>query len=434
MPNMLLMSKDTVVLEINMDEGVYNILNDERLPFQLRGKLRRIPDFSEIKSRYDDVQRTIAINKCRDAVISYLASRVLPLSRENAKKVYNLFGFSQLQDDISKARIALVCRAASLQDDFWIKLDNEACTWSDVNLRENSLSEIVAQVSLHGSSLSITGRPSTPELTGQGAYAKAWMREADGLYLHKLGANGSTESRIEVMVSGLLDACNVAHVTYEASTSTPSNESTSVYTCKCKCMTNDRLSILPGMDYISYCNVNNNDYLTDMYQIDAPALYKMAIVDYLISNRDRHGLNWGFYYNPYTMTILGCHPLFDHNNAFDIQLMQDKDAKYLFDDRYTMRQAAKRAMQNVDFHFTREITRADFLTDRQYQSFKDRADELGIPVVSGLPQDAYRQQALQLFIDTGRPDLLEDFLTTLPSVDCDLMAAFTAYCTIKNIQ
>lgn len=39
---------------------------------------------------------------------------------------------------------------------------------------------------------------------------------------------------------------------------------------------------------------------------------EMWIVDFLISNRDRHGQNWGFYYDTETMEILGCRPLFDH--------------------------------------------------------------------------------------------------------------------------
>lgn len=58
-------------------------------------------------------------------------------------------------------------------------------------------------------------------------------------------------------------------------------------------------------------------------RIDADSIYKVFIIDYLISNRDRHGGNWGFFYNCNTMEILGCHPLFDHNNAFDRALMQD---------------------------------------------------------------------------------------------------------------
>jgi len=67
-------------------------------------------------------------------------------------------------------------------------------------------------------------------------------------------------------------------------------------------------------------------------------------------------------------------------------LMYDKDATYLYDQRMTMREAAKRAMEHVDFHFTKEITRDDFLTERQYKSFMDRTQELGIKIKSSMSE------------------------------------------------
>ena len=81
------------------------------------------------------------------------------------------------------------------------------------------------------------------------------------------------------------------------------------------------------------------------------------------------------------MKILGCHPLYDHNNAFDTALMDDDDATYVYDNRRTMQESAREAMRHVDFHFYREFTRDDFITNRQYESFMRRAKQLNIPVV-----------------------------------------------------
>lgn len=375
---MQLMSKDTVVMEVNFDTGLYNVKSKELLPFALMNKIRRVPDFSEIHTRYDDTQRTIAMNSNFEAIVGFLSNRVLPITRENAKKIYALFGFEQAQGEKNKAKIAIVCRALSLQDNYWIRMSGDQIMWDQVDLRKKSLSEAVAQVSLHGTSLTLTNKGEeavrTPELTGQGAYAKAWVREPDGLYLYKRGANGVTESKIEVMVSNLLDNCNVHHLKYEE------GESNDEYICKCKCMTNDTISMLSGVDFYSYCNRQGLDSRQEALKIDAENIYKMWIVDYLISNSDRHGLNWGFFYNCDTMEILGCHPLYDHNNSFDIAYMQDKEASYLYDDRMTMKRAAEIAMEKVDFHFYREFTREDFLTDRQYKSFSERAKELGIQI------------------------------------------------------
>lgn len=392
--NMLLMMKNKVVMRVNLDTSLFDVVDEKLLPFTMQNKLQYVPDFTEVKSKYDDIQRQIAIRKNNDTLLSFLSFRILPITRENAKKIYNLFGFAQLQDEISKSKIALVCRALSLQDNYWVKLDGDSVTWDNVCLRNVSLSEAVAQVSLHGSSFTLTNKKEeamrTPELTGQGAYAKAWVREPDGLYLYKRGANGITESKIEVMVSNLLDNCNVNHLKYEA------GESNGEYICKCKCMTDDTISILPGMDFDTWCTVRGVDSHKEALKIDPDSIYKMWIVDYLISNRDRHGLNWGFFYNCDTMEILGCHPLYDHNNSFDIALMQDENAGYLYDDSMTMKEAAMKAMKEVDFHFYRTPVREDFITDRQYKTYMKRAEELGIKVI---PKEQVAEADIDLDMD-----------------------------------
>ena len=379
----LLMMKDEIVMRINVDLGKYEVVNEKLVPWTLKDRWRYIPDFSTVKTQYDDTQRQIAIRKNYELFLNFLASRVLPITRDNAKKIYGLFGFEQLQDDLSKAKIAILCRAVSLQDNYWLKSDNDSVTWKDVDLRSNSLNEIVAQVSLNGASLSLTGTPCTPELTGQGAYAKAWFREKDGLYLHKRGANGSAESRIETMVSRLLDNCDVDHLEYV------NTEEYGTVNCVCKCMTSDRISMLSGMDFDAYCRIHKLDPRKEALRIDSDSIYKMWIVDYLISNRDRHGLNWGFFFDCDEMEIKGCHPLYDHNNAFDTELMKDDNAEYLYDSSMTMKQAATIAMKHIDFHFYREFTKDDFITERQYESFMRRAQQLGIKTLGVDPDKIY---------------------------------------------
>ena len=368
-----IMMKDTAVLRVDFDTLCYEVLNEKYLPYPIKGKLQKIPSPDTIKTAYDMSQSLLAVRKNEEAVVSWLTGRVLLLSRANAKWIYNLFHFEQTGTAEQHMKIAMVCRAVSVLDPYWLKFDDDGeISWSSVDVKRNPLNVIVAQVALHGKSLTFQGSPVTPELTTNGAYAKAWRRHEDGnLWLYKLGANGSTESRIEVMCSNLLDKMNVEHVHYEA------GQDEDQYVCMCPCMTTEREAVLTGMEFVSYCNVNGIDADARMMEIDGESIYKMWIVDFLISNRDRHGQNWGFYYDTETMAILGCHPLFDHNNAFDIDFMRDMDAPYQFGEM-TIRQAAKKAMEKVDFHFTASITRADFITDRQYQSFCKRAKCLGL--------------------------------------------------------
>lgn len=377
--NMLIMCEDTEVISCNFDKGEFIVLNELLIPFPIKGKLRENLSIENID--LNDINYYVSKNAAimysnKSAIMSWLANRALSLSRKNAKWLYNFLNVEQVQTDVEKAKISIICRGVSVLDNYWLKLEGDTACWDEVNVRKNKLNEVIAQVALHGKSLSLQGSLISPEFTTNGAYAKSWRRQPDGnLWLYKLGADGDTESRIEVMCSNLLDKMNVKHCHYEA------GEDNGRYISMCPCMSSDELSILSGMDFISYCNVNNVDYFKYMMEIDAESIYKMWIIDYLISNRDRHGQNWGFYYNPKTMEIIGCHPLFDHNNAFSAEWMFNRDSDYQFNNM-TIRQAAKYAMNRVDFYFVEEINREDFITERQYKEFMWRANDLGIKVKS----------------------------------------------------
>lgn len=370
-----IMMKDTAVMQVDFDALKYRVIDEAHIPYPIRGKLQEIPAPDSIRSSYDMTRSIVAARKNEEAVVAWLANRVLLLSRANAKWIYNLFRFEQTGTDEQKVKIAMTCRAASVADPYWLRFEGEEdIRWKQIDIKQNPLNEIVAQVALHGKSLTLQGSMITPELTTNGAYAKAWRRHPDNsLWLCKLGADGNTESRIEVMCSNLLDKMNVEHVHYEA------GEEEGKYVCMCPCMTTESKAILTGMEFVSYCNVNGLNPEAEMLRIDAESIYKMWIVDFLISNRDRHSQNWGFFYDTESMEILGCHPLFDHNNAFDVDYMKDMDAPYQFGEM-TIKQAALRAMERVDFHFTSPISREDFITKRQYESFKKRAGCLGLKV------------------------------------------------------
>lgn len=418
--NMLIMHENTPVVAVNFDELIFDVLREDLLPYTLKGKLSRVPDFEEIKTKYDDKQRRLIIDKNQQAIMSWLSNRTLSLSRKNAKWIYNLLRIEQLSDEVTKAKVSILCRSVSILDNYWIKLEGDTATWESINVRCNSLNETIAQVALHGKAISLQGSMVSPELTTNGAYAKAWRRHEDGLWLYKLGNNGNTESRIEVMCSNLLDKMNVEHCHYEA------GEDDGKYVCMCPSMTTDNISILPALDFYTYCNVQGLDYNKEILKVDAENIYKMWIVDYLIANRDRHGQNWGFYYNPKTMKIYGCHPLFDHNNAFDVEWLKDRNIEYQFGNM-TIREAAMHAMKKVDFHFTSEFTREDFITDRQYKEFMARAKDLGVQTFCTY-KDKVRTLMSQLHVNMP----LKTAMELLPAVELDDESLKAALLNIRD--
>lgn len=61
--NFLLMDKDDIVMKINFDEGVYDVLNNNLLPYQLKGKIKSVPLVKNNMSKYELTQIIIAMQK-----------------------------------------------------------------------------------------------------------------------------------------------------------------------------------------------------------------------------------------------------------------------------------------------------------------------------------------------------------------------------------
>lgn len=359
--SLYLMLQNDPIMEFNFDEQIYRVLDEDRMPIRLRSIFNE-PEPKDIKTAM----------KYYTAMTEYFQSRILNLDRKNAKKILNAFHFSQSQDAITKTKIAIACKAVSMTDDYWINDSEKSLTWEKMNPRKNHLNSIISHVALTGSSLTATGLPHTPELTGQGAYAKAWIRENDNVYLYKCG-NQRNEEKIEIMVSKILDCFDVDHVSYE------SGEFEGRPVSKCPDMSTDDFCIVSAEDFYTYCNREGKNFLKETLAIDSGNFYKTCTVDYLISNSDRHAQNWGFYMDNKTGVIAKLHPLFDHNNAFDRGDMESKDGgQSLMLQGKSKREAALYSESKHHLRCIKPVTKNIFLTEDQYYSFMDRACELGL--------------------------------------------------------
>ena len=403
--NIMLMCGDTEVLEFNFKERVYLVKCQKLLPFGLQGKVftavKPATRDNNLLNKYDDL-----ISDNKDNLQHWLSSRALSLSRQNAKKLYNALRIEQVTTDRERCKIVLMCNGVSILDNYWLRLAKGPQCWRDINIRHNSLNDTIAQVALHGDSVSICGSLNSPELTTDGVYPKAWRRYSDNtLWLHKADQIIEGKAMIEVMCSNILDKMNVQLCDYEIGTDGGKQ------VCKCKALTDDKHSIVSALDYLKYCKANNIDFIKSIMDVDSDAIYKMCIVDYLIANNDRHSRNWGFLYKPSTMELIGCHPLFDHNNSFEPKWLANRNAEYRFNGK-SMRDTAKSAMEEIDFHFTYSITRDDFLTDEQYEEFMWRANDLGIQV-----KRTYDDEILSLLNKYIIPLHVKEVKSLLPTME-----------------
>ena len=357
------MLKDKPVLEFNINENIYNIMAPELMPYRMRYCLNE--HASSVKDMITNY----------NLMVDYLSSRILDLSRTNAKKILNAYHYSQEQSPENKARIAIACKTVSMNDSYWIKTFDSNERWSDVDPKHNSLSQIVANILLVGESLTLTGKIHNPEFTNKGAYPKCWIRE-DEPYLYKASTNGEIESEIEISVSKILDCFNVNHATYLPATY-QNNSEESLRLCKSKNIATDNLDMLTAEDFSIYCNRKQISFIPAVQKLDSDNFYKMCIVDYLISNSDRHNGNWGFYVDNNTGNIKGLHPLYDHNNAFDKTFMKDGGESLLFQGK-TQEEVAKYAINRCAFENIKPLDKAYFLNDEMYESFCKNAEKLNL--------------------------------------------------------
>lgn len=347
---MLLMLKDIPVLRLRTDPYALEIYRNDLLPYYLK-------DCLVTESTDTDVR----LNNIR-LIHNFLRSRVLPISRKNAEVIYNMLKVPQ--DD--KLQMALICRGVSLSDHYWVKSYTDPLQWKDVSLRLNALNDLFTQAALCGIPISLKGSMHTPETTTNGTCAKGWKRENGGLYLYK---RGETEKR-EVIVSDILDNLGIQHVQYIDAVYDDD------YCAKCLCMTSDQISIVDAHTISSWCLRNGIDFLNYVKTIDPIHFYEMCVVDYLISNSDRHGGNWGFQFYADTCYMIGLHPLYDHDHAFNKVLMQHPELPYTPVPGMSMQEAAKEAVKHIHITCNRPFRREDFLSEIQYHSFMQRLEEL----------------------------------------------------------
>ena len=358
--------QNKTILEFDLDELIFDVKEPQLLPFSLRGKF-----ISSENLAADNKTRIKQITSNNDLLKSFFYNRSLSVKRENAKFIMNQLNIKQNNDFESRYKAMILCKALSATDDYWIT-NNTNELWENVNVRSNPLHETLQQISLFGRSLSITGKIISPELTNQGAYAKAWYRENNNLYLFKANTNGGDECKREVLASNILDCFNVPHVRYELT------EKDGIEVSKCKNFNLETTSIIPAVEFDEYCSRNDLDFFDEVKKIDQDLFYKTIVIDYLIANRDRHEGNWGFYMDNTTGQIIGMHPLFDHNNSFDVEFMKDETGGFcqLIPGK-NQREAALYAIKKCDLRLIQPIDKSMFYTQLQYDTFMKRAEELG---------------------------------------------------------
>ncbi|MCL1987230.1 MAG: hypothetical protein FWG64_04570 [Firmicutes bacterium] len=387
----ILMHKDEEVAKTTAGSITDNweILQPNLLPSTWNA-LRKIPETplsSQNQANLDkaETEREMLMEINRNIILQWLAYRVLPFDRLNAKKLHQILDISQENTRTMKASISLQIMGLSICDNYWIKKSNQEISWKNVDIKQNPISEGLAVLALLGKTSAVTAADlanpllAAAELSTLGSYAKGVFREGEHLYLYKTGDNHTLAA--EVVSSAILAASNVYGLVkyeYQEKLNTPA--------VKCKLMTTPKRDVL-------HANFFDGNAVSFAQQNFAEQFYQMCVVDYLIGNIDRHGINWGFFREHPNWEITGLHWLYDHNNAFDIDELNEKSqAKSVLgqDSRLTrsnigLEEAAIFSLKRCNFRFHSPILKQNFkLFGKQkgkaIKMFTKRCEKLGIKV------------------------------------------------------
>ena len=315
MKPMYIMLKDSPVIYFNFDDMTVEIINNNLVPYGLRGRIKPVIGNTPV-----EIAKNMAYNV--EEVKEWMSNRVLSLSRDNAKQIYNMFNISQTNDRTTRANTCLKCQGVSVTDSYWVKLETDNKKWADVNIRKNHFKEIV-DVALNGENPSITTNPICPELTTKGLFKKAWIRDIETKELYLLKSDKHSENintRCEVLASKILDCfTNVPHVQYNGRMR--STNTGKIYVDKCKNFVGEEYSFVEAREIIGYCelcNINFRDWAVKKF---GSKFANIAIVDYILVNTDRHDVNYGFMMDNDTGLLVDVAPLFDFNLALVADLL-----------------------------------------------------------------------------------------------------------------
>ena len=298
----------------------------------------------------------------------WISHRVIP---KNRAFVNNFLARSGLSANRPLGVIA-VCKGLSLNDCYWVCEAGSKDAFEKVNLYQNPMSKLLANIAFTGyGSSPRNGFSSSPEFTTNGMLPKCWRRMSGRIYLYKGGttgtANAGFEPYSEYYASDVANAFGAYAVDYEL------HRFKGILCSTCELFTSLDISYVPMADVVrsggftavaQYCRQLDDE----CYQ----RLSDMLAFDALVCNTDRHYNNFGFLADSHTNELLSFAPLFDHGNSLFHQAFGDDwldDAHlgtyasaftpWVYDDFFTTarelmtRETRAKVRKMVGFEFTR---------------------------------------------------------------------------------
>ena len=248
-------------------------------------------------------------NKDTELLNKWLKHRGIPFSRDDYELIMSKYRVN------TSSELTVLASGLNLTDHYWLCDIHNERKWEDVNFLNNKFSsrigEILPELAEKYEEFA------NPDFSSNGRLKKFWIIDNDKRYLCKDGSgNIRQEPFNEHIASELCKTLGIDRVEYQV------RKFNDVAYSKCECMINNNVEFVNAFnvylegnntgsrynDYIYACNkmgLNNAREETD----------KMIILDYLISNTDRHVGNFGILRNSETLKWEKIAPIFDNGNS-----------------------------------------------------------------------------------------------------------------------
>lgn len=314
--NYILFHKEIPVCIFSLTQEVQSAIINQKTMHHLPLPLKRIfHSEEEFTSAREGDSLILSEDGC--ALLDFwLNDRTIPLNRKNRNK-YGIQGKSALTWMLDN-------HSCSLDDCYWTKSVDEVISWEDVKLYDSDMVDVLTQDKIFSQTHHYSGVNST--LGGE--LEKYWFRNSDentgNLYLCKRTEPAMDILSIREILAGLLYQSigyqNFCHYEYVY------NRNRQIVGCYCPAFTSENRELITAYDLLEEYNYTQQDNLYDLLvkltsayglseEITREYLDLQTLVDYLITNRDRHQGNIGFLRDPDTLQIIAPAPVFDSGSS-----------------------------------------------------------------------------------------------------------------------
>lgn len=240
---------------------------------------------------------------------NWLSDREIPINRYN----YSAY----IKENSNPRKWLIENNGYSFNDCYFIESEEENLTWKDILNRINNLD---VYYSVKDDNHFYKGQNAT--LGGQ--LEKFWFKKDNDIMLcKKIDTQYDILVIREVMASLIYekqeypDFCNYSFVY---------NQNKNIVGCKCKSFTDENTELITAYDLLSEYNMTQIDNVWDKiielannYGLEKEKISEyldiQTLVDYLITNRDRHQGNIGFLRDADTLKLIKPAPIYDNGSS-----------------------------------------------------------------------------------------------------------------------